>query len=84
MTPAAVPTVSPLLELSEKYASDSASQIAEVHAARGEVDRAFEWLDRAYAQRDPGLAGMKVSAQFRSLRGDPRWGALVKMMGFEG
>src|SRR5213592_3248551 len=30
-------------------------QIAEACAWRGEVDRAFEWLENAYAARDPGL-----------------------------
>ena len=45
-----------LRELIEKYAEDGAYQIAEVHAVRGEADAAFEWLERAYAQRDSGLA----------------------------
>jgi hypothetical protein len=50
----------------------------------GEVDRAFEWLERAYSQRDPGLTEMKVSSRFRSLHSDPRWGAFLKKMGLEG
>ena len=62
-----------LRELSEKHAEDCVSQLAEVHAARGEVDAAFEWLERAYAQRDGGLTGMKVNPQLRSLRVNPRW-----------
>ena len=36
-----------------------AYQIAAVYAFRGEADRAFEWLDRAYVQRDGGLTEMK-------------------------
>src|SRR5262245_6287300 len=44
-----------LRELVEKHADTAAYQIAEVHAARGETDRAFEWLDRAFDQGDPGL-----------------------------
>jgi len=73
-----------LRELIEKYADGGAYQIAEVHAARGEVDAAFDWLERAYAQRDGGLSDSKTSPRFRSLHGDPRWGAFLKKMGFEG
>ncbi len=31
------------------------SEIARVYAFRGEKDRAFEWLDRAYELRDEDL-----------------------------
>jgi TolB-like protein/Tfp pilus assembly protein PilF len=72
-----------LRDLIEKYSEDSALQIAEVHAARGEADAAFEWLERAYAQRDPGLAEMRPSPRFRSLHGDPRWSAFLKKFGLE-
>src|SRR5262249_17129388 len=44
-----------LRELIEKHSSDSACQIAEAHAARGDTDGAFEWLERARDQHDPGL-----------------------------
>jgi hypothetical protein len=30
-------------------------QIAQVYAYRGEPDKAFEWLDRPYKQRDPRI-----------------------------
>jgi len=72
-----------LRDLIEKYAEDSAYQIAEVCAVRGEADSAFGWLERAHAQRDSGLAEMKTSGRFRPLHGDPRWAAFVKKMGFE-
>ena len=62
----------------------SAYQIAEVHAARNAADDAFAWLERAYAQRDGGLADVKVSPRLRSLHGDPRWGAFLKKMGLDG
>jgi eukaryotic-like serine/threonine-protein kinase len=72
-----------LRELTEKYAEDSACQVAEVHGARGEADAAFEWLERSYAQRDGGLPEMKVNPRFRSLHGDPRWGRFLMKMGLE-
>ncbi len=43
-----------LRDLIDNFAGEWAYQIAEVHAFRGEVDQAFAWLDRAYAQRDGG------------------------------
>ncbi len=72
-----------LRELIEKHAEGAAFQVAEVQAARGAADAAFAWLERAYAQRDPGLTEMKPSPRLRSIHGDPRWGAFTKKMGFE-
>jgi serine/threonine protein kinase/tetratricopeptide (TPR) repeat protein len=72
-----------LRELIEKDAEAGAYQIAEIHAARGEADAAFEWLERAYTQRDGGLTEVKPSPRLRSLHGDPRWGAFLTKMGLE-
>ena len=70
-----------LRDLIEKYAEVAACQIADLYAARGEVEAAFEWLDRAYAQRDGGLVELRTSTGFRSLHGDPRWRAFLKKVG---
>jgi tetratricopeptide (TPR) repeat protein len=69
-----------LAELIAKYHADAAYQIAEVYAFRGEADRAFEWLERAYAQRDPGLTQMKGDPLLKSLERDPRYAAFLKKM----
>jgi hypothetical protein len=49
-----------LAEYVAKYHADSAFDIAELFAFRGENDRAFEWLERAYTpkslERDPRYA----------------------------
>lgn len=71
-------------ELIDKYQEDSACQIAEVYAFRGDRDRAFEWLERAYAQRDGGLCELVTNPLLRSLHEDPRWGALLGRMGISG
>ena len=71
-----------LRSLTEKYAGDAAFQIAEVHAIRGETELAFEWLDRAYEQRDGGLTELKIRRSLRSLHSDPRWPAHLARMGF--
>jgi hypothetical protein len=72
-----------LRELIADSAITSAFQIAKVYAVRGEVDSAFDWLERAYAQRDPGLSEVKASPRLRSLHGDPRWRSFLTKMGFD-
>ena len=67
-------------ELTRANAGNGAYQIAEVYAWRGEKDQAFAWLARAYAQRDGGLPYVKADALLTSLRGDPRYAALLRKM----
>ena len=63
-----------------KYRHIVAYQIGEVYAWRGEIDRAFEWLDKAAAYRDGGLLLLKATPLLRNLRGDPRYAALLRKM----
>jgi len=63
-----------------KHARDATYQIADVYAWRGEKAKAFEWLERAYALRDGGLSSIKFDLLLSSLRGDPRYRALVRKM----
>ncbi len=67
-------------QLIGKHAQDAAYQIAEVYAWRGEKDKAFEWLERAYMQRDGGLVEMKVDLLLTDLHSDPRYHALLRKM----
>jgi hypothetical protein len=66
--------------LASGYARTGALQIAEVHAWRGERDRAFEWLERAYAQRDGGLTWLKTDPLRRGVRDDARFAALLRKL----
>ena len=70
-----------LQELIQKYGDGGAYQVAEVYAARGEVDEAFRWLERAYELKDGGLSEMKPEPSFRSLHGDPRWETILRKVG---
>jgi adenylate cyclase len=63
-------------------AADAAYQIAEVYAWRGEKDKAFEWLERAYQQQDGGLVDLKGDFQLVSLRSDPRYRAMLRKLNF--
>jgi len=70
-----------LQELIAKYQAEGAYQVAEVYAARGEADLAFEWLERAYTQRDSGLSETKTDPRLSFLHADPRWDAFLRKMG---
>lgn len=53
-------------------------QLAEIYANRGDRERAFEWLDRAYRNHDPGLFSYtRCDPVLAGLRKDPRYRALV-------
>lgn len=60
------------------YSNESAYQIATIYAFRKQPDQAFEWLERAYKQRDPGLPEIKVDPVLRTLNHDPRWSIFLK------
>lgn len=57
-----------------------AFQIAQAYAYRGEASKAFEWMERAYALRDPGLEWVKSDFKLASLRTDPRYAELLTKM----
>ena len=67
-------------QLTAKYSHDAAYQIATGHAWRGDKERAFEWLERAFQQHDGGLSLVKVDPMLRKIRGDPRYSALLEKM----
>jgi len=47
---------------------------------RNDADKAFDWLERSYKQRDTGLAEMKGDPLLRSLEHDPRYRAFLQKM----
>jgi hypothetical protein len=53
---------------------------AYVHTGLGELDRAMDWLERAYADRGGSIYGVKGSFLFTPLRAHPRFVALMKKM----
>jgi TolB-like protein/cytochrome c-type biogenesis protein CcmH/NrfG len=58
-----------------------AYQIAEIYAWRNEPDAAFQWLERAYQQRDPGLGSLLNDTSLANLHGDARWEPFLEKMG---
>ena len=55
---------------------------ATVHAALGENDSAFEWLDRAIGTRSGWLVYVPTEPRFDSLRHDVRFKALLQKLGW--
>jgi adenylate cyclase len=66
--------------LTELASLNSAFLIACVHAYRGESDAAFFWLGRAFTQKEYRLSNIKSEPYLNSLKGDPRYKALLKKM----
>ncbi len=80
--PEAVKILDTLIDLStQEYVSPGG--IAMIFAALGEQDKAFEWLEKIFAQRDRGLLDLKISAYFDMLRDDPRFNDLLRRIGLE-
>ena len=63
------------------HAEGWAFQIAQVYAVRGEPDAMFEWLQRAWKARDPGMQALLYDALLLRYRNDPRYAALAKQVG---
>ncbi len=69
-------------ELEEKYARKEAvaALIAGVYAGIRDKDKAFEWLERAFQNKDD-FGFFRWRVHFESLREDPRFTGLLKRMG---
>ena len=55
--------------------------LARIHTALGENDKAFDYLERVYADRSESMVWLKVDPSFEPLRKDPRFVALIKRVG---
>jgi hypothetical protein len=51
------------------------------HAAVGDLDKAFESLERGYQARSAGLIYLHLDPGYGPLRGDPRYAELIKRIG---
>ncbi len=69
--------------LEEVTAAGTASpySIAGIHAALGEANSAFEWLEKAYSQHDLLLVSLIADPTLDGVRSDPRFAELVRRVG---
>ena len=72
----------PRLDLTERATTEHvpAFSFATAHAELGEVERAFEWLERAYDRRDTSLVYLNYGF-FSRISSDPRLVDLARRMG---
>jgi TolB-like protein/DNA-binding winged helix-turn-helix (wHTH) protein/tetratricopeptide (TPR) repeat protein len=66
--------------VNQPYPRPLSFDIAGDHALLGERDKAFEWLDRAFQEREGGLMFLNVDDRLEGLRSDPRFTALARRL----
>jgi tetratricopeptide (TPR) repeat protein len=71
-----------VLQKQERGEASPASDMVALYALAGDKDKAFAWLDKAYDERDgASITLLKCDPYFKSLRGDPRFSAMLRRMG---
>lgn len=60
-----------------------AEYLAMGFAAMGDLEKAFEALERAYQARSGGLIYLHLDPGYQPLHGDPRFGELVRKIGLK-
>jgi TolB-like protein/Tfp pilus assembly protein PilF len=58
------------------------TQVAALYAHAGEKERALDWLEKAYQERDMYMVYLSVDPTWDSLRDDPRFQSLLRRMNF--
>ena len=57
--------------------------IALIYNGLGETEKALDWLEKGYEQKDPKMTFLKVEPKWNNLRREPRFIALMQRMNFE-
>lgn len=60
------------------------SGLAAALASRNEPDAAFQWLERALAQKDPDLQRLRGNPSFQNISADPRFAEFLRRMNLPG
>ena len=55
--------------------------LAMAYAGLRDADTAFQWLERAYTERDAFLHSIKATIAFDVLHSSPRWAKLLRRLG---
>jgi len=70
-----------LKSLIDTQSDGVAYQIAQAYALRRDPDAMFAWLDRAWANRDPGVGYLLYDPIVLRYKSDPRFAALCRKVG---
>ena len=79
--PRAMSLAAETLAMRSNLAHVPAFRIARLYAHAGENDRALEWLEKAYEEREIPLTHLSVGWDWDNLRNDPRFQDLVRRIG---
>ena len=74
-----------LSELEERSKKGYVSSFwtALIYIALGEVDKSFEWFEKAYEERDGNMIYLTVAPIFGPVKADPRYKQLLLKMGHD-
>lgn len=72
------PANASLKTLIDKDADGAAYQVAEVYGLRNDAKSTFEWLDRAWTNRDPGITQLLWDPFILRFKDDPRFAAFCR------
>ena len=70
------------LEEMAKRAPVPAAFMGQLYGALGDKDRAFEWLEKGFREREAFMPFLKVDPGFDPLRSDPRFADLLRRLRF--
>ena len=75
--------LSELLDMREKTKEPrAATAIAGIYSNLGEIDKALDWLEKAYEEHSGYLISINSDFTFDNLRSEPRFKVLLKKIGF--
>ena len=67
----------------EKSGTGGSYDYAVIYVGLGNIDKAFEYLDKCYEERLGSIVFLKLSPIWKPLRSDPRYAQLVKKLNLE-
>jgi TolB-like protein/Tfp pilus assembly protein PilF len=67
--------------LIDKHADDQAYGIADIYALRKDPDNMFDWLERAWSNRDSGILSLLYDPLILRYKDDPRFSAFCRKVG---
>ncbi|UCC81086.1 MAG: protein kinase [Candidatus Zixiibacteriota bacterium] len=71
------------LKLKAAEAYISPYSLSWIYFALGDAENGFQWLERAYEEKDSWLCEIKVEPVFEKVRQDPRFIALLRKIGLD-
>ena len=69
-------------EFRERYSNSNLANIARIYAFRGNIEKSFEWLYKAFDHPDSTLIHVMNFPDFKKMHDDSRWHELVIKMKF--